>query len=352
MNFGFWNFYTAFNQNRMFTQPVDQQGHDWAYTSRLLGEKLKARGHQFATLDMQPLDWFDRVFFNDYPNYYIHRNRYFTALLAKKHPDINLILGEPEAVRPDNYDRRLHKPFRKVVTYKTDLVATDPNKYVLYQYPVPPPPPLKPGEKAPAFAQRKLCCMIQSYMVTNFDTELFSERIRAVRWFEKNAPRDFDLIGVDWDRILLPGPLSFLNFALRAVYRRAKFLDWMRVRQFPSFIGPNVKNKNRTLMDYRFCIGYENGIEKDWIAEKLFDAFHARCVPVYLGAPNITDYIPAETFIDKRNYTYEELYRYISTMPEAEYNRYIQAGQDYLKSPAYTPFTSEAHVDLFIKNFA
>lgn len=201
------------------------------------------------------------------------------------------------------------------------------------------------------FKQRKLCCLIQSYMIVHKPTELFSERVRAARWFEANAPRDFDLMGTEWDRILLPGSLSRLNFVLRAAYRRIWPLKTIKFRRFPSYIGPNVKGKHRTLLEYRFCFAYENSIEKDYISEKLFDCFYAGCVPIYYGAPNITDYIPANTFIDKRNYSYEELYRYISTMSEGDYNRYLEAAGKYLRSPAVCPFTPEGYVEMFTGNF-
>ena len=228
MNFGFWNFYPAFNQNRMFTQTVDQQGHDWARGSRLLGKTLQSMGHQAATLDMQPLEWFDRVFFIDYPDYFIRRNSYFHALQRARHPDLNLILAEPAIVRPAAYNPKAHKPFRRVMTYKKDLCALDPSKYVLYQYPSPP-PQMDQGMEPVPFDRRKLCCMIQAYMVMDKPNELFSERVRAVRWFESNAPQDFDLMGTDWDRILFPGSLSFLNMVVRAVYRRVPMMDSLKV---------------------------------------------------------------------------------------------------------------------------
>jgi hypothetical protein len=130
MNFGFWNFYPAFNQNRMFTQTFQVQGHDWTAPSRLLGQTLQGMGHQVATLDMQPLEWFDKVFFSDYPT---RINRYFRALLKAGHQDINLIINEPSIVRPDGYKLEAHKPFRRVMTYKKDLCATDPSKYDHFQ---------------------------------------------------------------------------------------------------------------------------------------------------------------------------------------------------------------------------
>jgi hypothetical protein len=349
MNFGFWNFYPAFNQNRMFTQSVHSQGHDWAGPSRLLGQTLQSMGHQVATLDMKPLDWFDRVFFIDLPTrLYPYSYRYFGPLVQNKHPDMNLFLCEPPIVRPDSYKPEAHSPFRKVMTFKKSLCAGNPSKYIFSALPCMPEDKTEPM----AFAQRKLCCLIQSYMVLNKPTELFSERIKAVRWFEAHAPRDFDLMGTEWDRILFPGPLSFLNFALRAAYRRLGFLKMLKFHRFPSYIGPNVKGKHRTLLEYKFCFAYENSTEADYISEKLFDCFHAGCVPIYYGAPNVTDYIPATTFIDKRKFSYEELYRYISTMPESEYNGYLAAAEAYLHSPAIRPFTPEGYVENFTRNFA
>jgi alpha(1,3/1,4) fucosyltransferase len=344
MNFGFWNFYPAFNQNRMFTQPVETQGHDWAYTSRLLGQTLKSLGHQVATLDMQPLAWFDKVLFIEYPT---RLNRYYRALLRAGHTDINLMICEPPIVRPDSYNPEVHKPFRRVLTYKKELCLKDPSKYLFHLLTCMPGPKMEPIP----FGQRKLCCLIQSYMVLDKPEGLYAERARAARWFEANAPQDFDLMGTEWDRILVPGSIPFVNFALRAAYRRVWPLTRLKFRRFPSYIGPNVKGKHRTLLDYRFCFCYENSIMPDYISEKLFDCFYAGCVPIYLGAPNITDYMPAGTFIDKRNFTYEELHRYLSNMTEREYNGYLAAAGAYLRSPALRPFTPEWHVEMFIKNF-
>jgi hypothetical protein len=145
---------------------------------------------------------------------------------------------------------------------------------------------------------------------------------------------------------LLPGRLSFLNLALRAAWRRVRRGGASRSSCYPSCIGPTVKKKHLTLMDYRFSIAYENSMEEDWLSEKLWDCFHAGCVPVYLGAPNVTDYVPAKAFIDKRQFTYDELYRYMSQMSEREYNGYLAAAADFLCSPAFRPFTSEGYVDV------
>src|SRR5579863_6769774 len=88
MNFGFWNFYTFYNNNRMFTEAKSLVGDDLAYPTVLLGQHLRAAGHEAATLDTKPLSWFDRIFFLDYLT---KLNPHFRQLQGMRHPDVNLI---------------------------------------------------------------------------------------------------------------------------------------------------------------------------------------------------------------------------------------------------------------------
>jgi hypothetical protein len=61
--------------------------------------------------------------------------------------------------------------------------------------------------------------------------------------------------------------------------------------------------------------------------------------------------VPAAAFIDKRKFSYDELYRYLSKMTESEYNGYLRAADDFLRSPAMRPFTPEGFVEIFTRNF-
>ena len=47
--------------------------------------------------------------------------------------------------------------------------------------------------------------------------------------------------------------------------------------------------------EYLFTIAIENSINHDYITEKLWHPFIAGSVPIYLGAPNIQDWLPCET---------------------------------------------------------
>lgn len=46
------------------------------------------------------------------------------------------------------------------------------------------------------------------------------------------------------------------------------------------------------LCRYKYCIAMENSIAQDYVTEKVYDALAAGCLPIYLGAPNIEDYVP------------------------------------------------------------
>lgn len=43
---------------------------------------------------------------------------------------------------------------------------------------------------------------------------------------------------------------------------------------------------------YKFVLAFENSILDDYVTEKLYDPLIAGVVPIYFGAPNITDYLP------------------------------------------------------------
>jgi hypothetical protein len=73
-----------------------------------------------------------------------------------------------------------------------------------------------------------------------------------------------------------------------------------------------VDSKHETMSEYTFAITYENMELEGWINEKIFDAFLVGTVPIFRGAPDVTDYIPEECFIDARRFgDYRELESYL-----------------------------------------
>ncbi|UDL92566.1 glycosyltransferase family 10 fucosyltransferase [Mesorhizobium sp. PAMC28654] len=64
--------------------------------------------------------------------------------------------------------------------------------------------------------------------------------------------------------------------------------------------GPDLgrQTKVETIARYRFCLALENSISPDYVTEKIYDPLIAGTVPVYLGAPNVDEFVPANSYIN------------------------------------------------------
>jgi len=58
-----------------------------------------------------------------------------------------------------------------------------------------------------------------------------------------------------------------------------------------------IDDKMEAILPYRFQLVLENGVEPHYWTEKLADAYLGWAYPVYLGCPNVADYLPAEALL-------------------------------------------------------
>ena len=144
--------------------------------------------------------------------------------------------------------------------------------------------------------------------------ELYSARLKIIRYFENRPGNDFEFYGPSWES-----------------------------SHFRNYKG-TVKNKIQTLKNYRFCICFENIKNlKGYITEKITDCFIAGSVPIYWGASNITDYIPENCFIAREKFaSMDALLSFLKNMPEAEYNQYLENTRRFLESKKAEKFSDEA----------
>jgi hypothetical protein len=76
-------------------------------------------------------------------------------------------------------------------------------------------------------------------------------------------------------------------------------------RNFPDG-DKGIKSKLSTIGKYRFVITFENSNERDYVTEKIFHALHVGSVPIYMGAPNIDEFLPHPlAAIKASDYSYE-----------------------------------------------
>lgn len=142
-------------------------------------------------------------------------------------------------------------------------------------------------------------CMINGYKKSNIPSELYSKRIEAARWFYENSDIPFDVYGNP------PFPL-------------------------PNFKGSLALDaKLDTLCQYRYCLCFENTnhpkFSAGYITEKILDCFEARTIPIYLGAVNLEQYMPAGCFMDFRKFSgYADLNNFLNNLSHDEYENYIK----------------------------
>jgi hypothetical protein len=320
---GFYNYYDYYNNNRMFDPNfVSGIGDDLTYPLKFLAYELKKRGIEVSTIDTHPLDEYDAIVFLDFPTC---NNRYFQELIRKKTDNMYLFIFENELVRPDNWDPKNYRFFQKVFSWNDNFV--DDMKIFKFFLPNRLPNKISFNNEK----RSKLCCLIAGNKSSPHEKELYTERIKAIRWFENNAPDSFDLYGHGWDINLFSGVLSPLN--------RIELMTKMFAPSFPSYKG-SITSKKDVLKQYRFSICYENARDiPGYISEKIFDCFFAGCIPVYWGASNITDYIPENTFIDMRKFSdYSELFKFLKQLSEDDYLNYLHAIEEFLHSEKILPF--------------
>ena len=86
-------------------------------------------------------------------------------------------------------------------------------------------------------------------------------------------------------------------------------------------------SKMETLAEYKFSLAFENAIAPDYVTEKFYDPLIAGSVPVYLGAPNISDFAPGDKcFINVSEWENPETlaeYLLFASRNESEYQSYF-----------------------------
>lgn len=332
MHIGFFNYYEIYNNNRMFKNASAPIGDDLIYPSVCLAKFARTRNIRVSTIDTEPLESYDAIVFMDFPTL---KNKYFRQLINNKFENLYLLIFESKIIRSDNWNVKNHKYFKKIFTWNDKFV--DNKRYFKINF----------SSKIPSdlnfdlSKKNKLCTIIVAHKHKSHPLELYSERLKVIHWFEQNHPEDFDLYGIGWDRYYFKDPLSKLN--------RLKFLTRLLKPRYPSYRGA-VESKRPILQKYKFAICYENARDiPGYITEKIFDCFFAGCVPIYWGAPNVTNHIPADTFIDRRKFkSYEELYKYLKNMPEKEYINYLDAIKNFVESDKIYPFSAECFAETIV----
>ena len=154
---------------------------------------------------------------------------------------------------------------------------------------------------------------------TYFTGHQYDLRIKSVQWFLENHPNDILIYGKGWQ------PLK-------------EKLSPDGKKAFDAQYKGYVDDKIKTVSTSKFSLAYENISYPDYVSEKIFDVMAAGSVPIYAGAPNITDYVPKACFINYNDFkSHEELYQFLTTMDDNTYQKYLNCIQKFMENPEKNP---------------
>lgn len=242
-----------------------------------------------------------------------------------------LLLIEDRHIRPQNYFTRWSK-YRRIFTWDDDIVERYGAEKYLF------PSNIQPGPVGDFHERNIFMSMVAANKSQAVAThsDLYVERARVLRWYQRHAPFDLQLFGPGWDLpIHPPGMIAKLGFK---ILRKLRVFNG-RTRPCWRGIAPV---KRSVLLQSKFNLCYENTSgARGYISEKIFDALSTGSVPIYWGAPNVTDYIPASCFIDRRRFSSnEEMHEFLSTMPSSRHREYQVAMHNFCMDHA-TQFSVE-----------
>jgi len=172
------------------------------------------------------------------------------------------------------------------------------------------------------FEQKRFSVFITSSVDRMHPLSLTAERRNTIQFFERHESNDFfHLYGKGWEKYRLKN------------YKR------------------RVKKKVNCMKHYKFAFCYENTRDfNGYVTEKAFDAMVAGCIPIYLGVPNATEFIPQNCFINRRDFEgHEDLLQFLRAMSKDDYQTYLDNIQKYLQSSRAFLFSPEMFIDTMLK---
>jgi hypothetical protein len=81
----------------------------------------------------------------------------------------------------------------------------------------------------------------------------------------------------------------------------------------------HLVEKSEGLASYRFSLAVENSVLPNYVTEKFLDCIMHGTVPLYYGAPNVSEYFPPGSFIEIPIDNLQESLKIIDSLSEADY---------------------------------
>jgi|GEM_PF-1829108 len=302
----FHNSYES-NSNEYLNYPHCWVGKHFSKSILRLRELMKLKGIEVVCSDEKNLDKIDVIIFWEFPivddSVFLQSMRYGKKLVLCATESVGINIGNEWNIIPILFDQ--------ILTWRENILNNNKINYMSPIY-------FEPVDNCKhSFIERKNYVIIASiFWYNNIPFSLYKEREKIIMWMEEKHPGELDFYGKK---------------------------NHNTINDFKSYRG-FVDDKLETLSQYKYCICFENNHGyKGYISEKIFDCFFSRCIPIYYGAPDVEDYIPKECFINMRNFkSYEELYSFIETIDEEQWNNYIEAIEGFIKTDVLSNYSGDA----------
>ena len=183
-----------------------------------------------------------------------------------------------------------------------------------------------------SYDDKKFLVAINSNRWSYMPTSAYRARVHAFQYFENHCPGEFDLYGRGWNQ-----PRIFYD----------RWLGYPKFECYRGTIPEPIEAKLDVLSRYRFTLCIENNVnEPGYVDNKFIDCLCARCVPVYYAWEGADRYVPAECFINWRNFeSLEDLDRHLHEIDDDRYARYMDAIDRFFADSASDYFTRRSVLD-------
>jgi len=351
-------FYRQGLGNRMFAPDFNINSHLMEPNVEWFNQCLAA-GIELGTYDLMPVEKADLVIFMDLP-----AQRSEVLAVKRRAPQAKFLLAlyESPFERPHWFNPKNHEEFDAVLTFNPQLWQRG-GKYFQFYLPVGLPPAYIP---ATSFAQRLPSVMVNSNFYYGIGTGnrpwhwatgyrsiqragwqfglqdfiqakrslYYHGRQKLARAAEAFSENVLDVYGANWNGW---NQGWYYRFFPDSPYQTAR--------------GKFDADKLTLLGRYRFVIAYENYVsDVGYISEKIFDAFYAGCVPVYLGDQNVSNWIDPDCFVDARKFkSPRAVLQFVRDCDQSTWEGMIAAGQRYLKSEQIRLFQPKHFAETMVR---
>jgi hypothetical protein len=186
-----------------------------------------------------------------------------------------LVRTEPRMVVPSNFSKRRHQEFGDVITLGAEPDLSDHSM---------PWPQVWPEGKLPVedgqVPRLEKVVSISGNKVSLISGELYSLRRQCIEQLSS-----VDFFGRGWGssfpaRLLM----AIKSFAFAVMSLSTPHISGLRLwfSKRHDWLG-EVQDKRRVMSNYKYALVIENS--QKYMSEKLFDAFFAGCIPIYVGPP-------------------------------------------------------------------